>query len=238
MSTEQDLGLDVAANTVRDMVALAATPTLLDLLHDRWYEAEARFCANRYHGAAPADSVSAQCGTQPLLFTACHSVAHMREGTLKVADIGTGGLALTLAATTAAYSLVQDGRAHRDANWYEQCTFKEELAAVLPNVAAVVDVHGMKDSYDIDVCLATGGHPETSRHLLEDLYPRLVAAGLRVAVNTPFDATREHTVTSHCQRAAVPAIELELSRTTRTAGTEQASLLLRTLVSFAHDLSS
>ena len=183
----------------------------------RWLEFEEVFSQARYEGGSPpwpssiADSVTDQTpglleiagSTRPrVVVTAPHATNHERHGTTKVADRGTGGLALLLAqmlGCTALVALDVPG----DANYDKDHLFKDRLAALNPGV--VIDLHGMRSRPQSDVDLGTG----------TGLAPRPVvvaldASDLRVTKNAVFDAMRPTTVTSFAQARGIPAIQLEI----------------------------
>jgi phage replication-related protein YjqB (UPF0714/DUF867 family) len=218
----------------------AAPTALLDHVAI-WDAAENMFSVERYMGAAAADTVHTQYGEVPILFSAPHAVAHLREGFLKLADLGTGGLAIALAQVTGGYAVAQAGMATRDANWYADSTYKtylDKLTVHADTVHAdtVIDLHGMKDAYGVDVCIGTGRYSIASLDLLASLIEVLTDAGLRISINDPYDAMREDTVTSYCQRQGVQAIQLELSRTTRRQDSPQSAALVAALTELAASL--
>lgn len=207
-----------------------------DELTDAWKSAEEPFAANMYEGAVLPGTVHLHPGDTGAVFTAPHAVSHWRETRSKLADLNTGGMAMTLAASTGSTALVQAGAALRDGNWYEYAEFKGALRAELPTATAVLDLHGMRDNYGVDVCIGLGQDPAASGSLVQVVHDHLESAGLVVAVNDPFDAAFPGTVTSFCQRAGVPAVQLEMSRTVRTPGTAQSLAVMRALWAVAAQL--
>ena len=129
----------------------------VDALVRHWRLAEHSFAANHYSGEALPGRVRVERGTCGVVFTAAHAVAHFRDGRTKIADIGTGGLATALGVVAGATSIVQAGAALKDANWYPDAELKDHLARELPHTSAVLDLHGMRDNYGMDVCIGTGG---------------------------------------------------------------------------------
>jgi len=180
-----------------------------------WAALEERYLNGRYDGTGRPDSLRHVPGPRPVLLTAPHAVTHIRDGARKPADMTTGGLAETLAELTGCIALTCDGTPTRDPNYDPDGPFKSRLDTLLPGTTAVLDLHGMQDTWGPDVCLARGLHPAGSADLLEVCRRELTASGFTVSVGDPYDANTPHTVTSYCQRAGVPAVELELARRIR-----------------------
>lgn len=194
-----------------------------------WSAFEQQYQRNYYHGSHMPGTVHQAPGTTPVLFSAPHAVGHWRETRMKVADVGTGGLTDILHTLTGASTIVQAGAAIRDGNWYPNAELKRPLARALDGVNAVIDLHGMRDNYGIDVCIGLGALPETSVDLARILDTTLRKHGIQVAVNDPFNATHPGTVTSFCQSAGTPAVQLEIARKLRTPGTRQSLALVSAL---------
>lgn len=197
-----------------------------------WDEAEQSFAVERYMGVA-VDTVATRTGDVPILFSAPHAVAHIREGLLKRADLGTGGLAVALSHVTGGYALAQAGLATRDASWYANTPFRERLDQVSVHADTVIDLHGMKDEYGVDVCIGAGRYSVSSLDLLAVTIEVLTDAGVSISINDPYDARRENSVTSYCQRQGLQALQLELSRTTRKQDSPQAAAFAAAMVELA-----
>lgn len=188
-----------------------------DDLAARWVEFEQIFSQNGYEGGHPtlpspiAGSVSEPTpglleitgSTHPhVVVTAAHATNHERAGATKVADRGTGGLAILLAQVTGCTALVALG-APGDANYDQEHPLKERLAALQP--AAVIDLHGMRSRTESDVDLGTGTGPAPSA-----VVAALTDSGLRVTTNAVFDAMRPTTVTAFAQELSIPAVQVEI----------------------------
>ena len=143
------------------------------------------------------------------LFTASHSVRSIRRGQPKQADMGTGGLAETLAELTRSSSLSVIGRQTGDANWdVEVGPFKQ---AVLEHRSVVVDLHGFREEMAEDLIIGLGPAPNaTVRELAGRLLAAAAAQGLVARTGKPFDATWPGTITATVQVAGGVALQLEL----------------------------
>ncbi|GAA4705550.1 hypothetical protein APR04_001901 [Promicromonospora umidemergens] len=182
----------------------------------RWQRFEQVFSQNGYDGGAPLPgSIPASVSepthglleiagtTRPdVVVTAPHATNHERVGTTKVADRGTGGLAVLLGELTGCTVLVAS-TTPGDANYDEEHPFKERLAALRPSV--VIDLHGMRTRAASDVDLGTGSGPVPS-----GVVAALDNSDLRVTTNEVFDAMRPTTVTSFAQTLGVAAVQVEI----------------------------
>ena len=188
-------------------------------------------CAGRYAGIGPRGAVMRQAGTTPVLLTAPHAVAHTRDGARKGADVATGGLTLAAALSSGARALIATGFQDHDGNRVPGGPFKDALAAQLGTLRAVIDVHGMRDEFGVQVCLGTGSNPPADNWLLALARAVFTAAGFTVALNDPYGAMHEHSVTSSVTRTGVPALQVEFAASLRrpredptTAGAALAAL--------------
>lgn len=182
-----------------------ATPFAL-----RWAALEAPFAADGYAGdpdaGDPDGLVVVGAAAPTVVVTAPHACNHRRDDRTKLADRGTGGLALLLAEVTGCAAVVALGAAGGDANWDAHHQLKDRLAALRP--AAVVDLHGMRTrpGYDLDLGLGPGVRPAGTDAAVEALR----ATGLRVTTDGLFDAMRPTTVTAWAQAQGVPAVQVEV----------------------------
>jgi hypothetical protein len=193
------------------------TSNASDDLAARWLAFEQIFSQDRYDGGRPAwpaamaPSVSEPTpglveitgATRPhVVVTAPHATNHERDGKGKVADRGTGGLAVLLAQVTGCTALVALGTSG-DANYDEEHPLKTRLAELRP--AVVIDLHGMRSRPESDVDLGTGTGPVPS-----DVVTALDGSDLRVTTNEVFDAMRRTTVTSFAQSLGISAVQVEI----------------------------
>ncbi|MFJ3404001.1 hypothetical protein [Promicromonospora sp. NPDC090134] len=205
----------------------------------RWLDLERIFSHDQYEGGGPPSPAStATSVSEPtpgllevagalrphVVVTAPHATNHERDGATKVADRGTGGLAVLLAELTGCTALVALGTPG-DANYDEEHPLKQRLAELRPTV--VIDLHGMRSRPESDVDLGTGS----------GLVPSPVVAALndsdiRVTTNEVFDAMRPTTVTSFAQALGIAAVQVEIGAHLRlpSGGPEELSRLVAALV--------
>ncbi|MEV0894209.1 hypothetical protein [Promicromonospora sp. NPDC050262] len=202
-----------------------------DDLTARWLGFEQIFSQDRYEGGVPpwpssiSDSVSEPTPglleiagtTRPdVVVTAPHATNHERDGATKVADRGTGGLALLLAQLTGCTALVALSTAG-DANFDEEHPLKARLAELRPTV--VIDLHGMRSrpASEVDLGTGTGLAPA-------DMVAALISSSLRVTTNEIFDAMRPTTVTSFAQARGIASVQVEIGAHLRPPSGEPRSL--------------
>lgn len=169
----------------------------------------------RYQGGVPeTEEVRVVTGRgAPLVFSAPHSVRHLRRGVEKKADIRTGGLAELLAELVGGTAITSLGKLAADPNWDSDPTpFRGRLLALLrPNVL-VLDIHGMDAAHDPDVILGLGPSPDaTSLEAVGRLEAALAERGLASSRGRPFPATHPGTITAAVQAAGGRALQLEVS---------------------------
>lgn len=143
-----------------------------------------------------------------LLFSAPHEVTHRRDGVEKVAETGTGALAMALAGYTDGSAIATAGIQTGDPNWDPGHPFVTRAADLDATIAAI-DIHMMQPR-GIELCIGLGPSPQRAEGLWAVLAEEAVAAGIRFAVNWPFGANAK-TVTGQLQRLGRQAVQIELS---------------------------
>lgn len=173
-----------------------------------------RYDARDFHGpGAPGDTLHIP-GSR-VLWCAPHAVRQIRDGQPKASDRLTGPLAELLARSTGGGCLTLTGSAG-DANWDARHPFKTRLAEIAPGYELIIDLHGMRDSHGMHVCVGRGAGPGAAEDAITRRILHLAAtAGLAATVDDPFDATRPATVTSFAQQLGCVAVQVELARALR-----------------------
>lgn len=217
------------------MTSINYSLSLHDVL-EQWVNLEQKYRVNYYTGEATASGVHTVGSlARRLLFTAPHAVTHMRDGTTKRADRGTGGLAELLAELTGSAAVASCGEIHGDPNWdqLEESPFKQHLARMLKPDFVVIDLHGMRDDYNTDVNLGTGLLPDTRcSELTIRLQHSFEESGFKVTTNYPFDAAKPETITSFAQNLNVVSVQIELAARLRVPriSSADADKLLRCFI--------
>ena len=198
-----------------------------------WASRELPYRATEHKGTDELDLLRiAGPGTGPYLFTAPHSVRSIRRGVEKQADMGTGGLAETLAELTGSTALTVVGRQTGDPNWdVELGAFKREVLA-RPGLT-VVDIHGFREERAEDLIIGLGPAPTAA---VRELARRLIVIagehGLVARTGAPFDATWPGTITATVQVAGGTALQVEVAGRARrpTTRPETTAPLLSALL--------
>jgi len=188
---------------------------------DRWIKLEQAFAADSYNGLpdAPALMICEPTDENDGLVVAAHAVNHLRNGTPKPADRGTGGLAQLLAEETGCGFLIVSRFAPADANFDPEHPVKSWLEENRPTF--VLDIHGMlEDSSDADIEIGLG------RGLVMDRFVSslLSATDMKVALGKKFDASRTSTITRFSQSLGLSSTQIEISSSFRPPLGKQKSL--------------
>lgn len=143
----------------------------------------------------------------PVLISAPHEADHVRDGTRKYPEPGTGELAMRLASETGSSAICSVGHLEGDPNWDAAHPYLNMLLDLRP--ALVIDVHQMRPR-GFDVCLGTGEFKTLSIDVWPGIAVDLVRADFSVSVNFPFSAG-PRTVTSRVQSLGIQAVQIEFS---------------------------
>src|SRR5947207_486184 len=100
------------------------------LVLSAWKQLELRYSANLYDGIGKRGEICHLPGGE-VIFTAAHALNHVRNGTQKLADRWTGGLAEAMANATGHQALTAIGAMDDDPNWDVTIgVFKEKLRSI------------------------------------------------------------------------------------------------------------
>ncbi|MFI8528471.1 hypothetical protein ACIGB8_28715 [Promicromonospora sukumoe] len=208
---------------------MTTTTTAAPALAYDWALLESPFAAHRYTGSAhllrrqvpELQHVTAgvfhvpATGRPDVVVTAVHATNHHRDGRPKMADRGTGALAVWLAARTGAAALVVLDAAG-DANHDRTHPVKTALAGLV-DVAHVLDLHGAAVGPVLDLGPGTGPTPP-------GLVEHLTASALPVTIAARHAARHPHRMTPWAQRRGLHAVQLEIARTHRAPLGTQADV--------------
>ncbi len=205
----------------------SAVPDLL-----RQLERLERAIRHREPPPAGVEPFRHQPGSVPLLVTAPHGTAHLREGRPKREEEYTGALARLLAREASAHALYMTHRSDDDSNWERETPFKHKLRGIVAEggIGFVLDLHGMTSRHRVGLALGTMNGESCPAHEAR-LCAALDASGFRrvaraeagraraprwdwYLVNPPrfTGGLRHDTVTRFAARElGVPAAQLEIS---------------------------
>lgn len=164
-------------------------------------------------------------GSRNIIFSAPHSVSHMREKSIKSAEVGTGGLTEVLAMLNQSISICSVSCRKTDPNWdYEENPYKKalrSLSASFNNNFVLFDIHGCKDLHGLGVNFGLGSSPnKKGKSIVENASTISKKYNIEVSVDGPFNAKRKSTITSFCQSLGGTAIQIEIARKYRVPNEE------------------
>ena len=178
------------------------------------FEAE---LAKRYAQPAPAGEswFAVLPGDAKVLVVAGHATQHMRDGSFKSQDGGTGGLAVMLNRLAGCPTIINRYQSPRDPNYYDDSDFKRTLKEMIERhrPVLVIDIHGSSSSrpYDIDFGTVGGKSLLGKWDELERLAGCLRREGMRNFSQDYFAASRKGTVTRFVTGLGVPCVQLEFN---------------------------
>jgi len=178
------------------------------------FEAE---LAKRYAQPAPAGEswFDVLPGDAKVLVVAGHATQHMRDGSFKSQDGGSGGLAVMLNRLAGCPTIINRYQSPRDPNYYDDSDFKAALKEMIERdkPVLVIDIHGSSSGrpYDIDFGTVGGTSLLGQWDELERLAGCLRCEGMRNFSQDYFAASRKGTVTRFVTGLGVPCVQLEFN---------------------------
>jgi hypothetical protein len=96
-------------------------------------------------------------GRLPILISAPHGAAHLRDGHIKQEDEYTAALARLVAERTGAHALYSWAQSDDDPNWDRQSPYKDFLQSIVTehDIQFVLDIHGMSNRHKFGVAVGT-----------------------------------------------------------------------------------
>lgn len=203
-----------------------------------WDRIEEPFRANHYDGSAEPDRILQFSAQGPFIFTAPHALNHFRDGQVKLADRWTGSASLILATLLDSSAIVPVGPIQDWSSWSDRTDhFAVALDQAAATGSAFLDIHGMSDRHEVDLCVGLGPDPSfTMSRLAEFIQSSL--SGYRVRINDPFTAVPVYTVTAHLQTEyRANALQLEITARLRNPASNflEASQFINSLVQVLED---
>jgi hypothetical protein len=173
--------------------------------------------AKRYAQPAPAGESWFEVlpGDAKVIVVAGHATQHLRDGSFKSQDGGTGGLAVMLNRLAGCPTIINRYQSPRDPNWYDDSDFKRTLKEMIERhkPVLVLDIHGSSSGrpYDIDFGTMYGRSLVGHREHLDRLAACLRREGMRNFSQDYFAASRKGTVTRFVAAMGVPCVQLEFN---------------------------
>lgn len=154
--------------------------------------------------------LTVMAGARPeVLVTAPHASTHERDGRVKLADRGTGGLALLLAEQTGCAAVACLPSAPGDANHDPSHPLKDWVDQLRPRPRVVIDLHGFSSRYGVEIDIGTGAG-DVPPGVPAALHP-LATYGWTITTDAVYDASGPNTVTSWAQDRGMLAVQLEIA---------------------------
>lgn len=176
-----------------------------------WRELEAPFAVSGYEQYSDSPVVVLRGVPYPrAVVSAPHALNHVRDGKVKFADRGTGGLALLLGAQLGVSVVLTGQSGHGDANHDREHPLKDAIAALDP--LFVVDLHGMRNRPEHAIEADLGFGPT---RLVPENFVMVLSGLLTISENSLFASAKTTRVTSWSQARRIPAVQVELAPTMR-----------------------
>lgn len=214
-----------------------ASDDALGRVAKRWHQLNTPFTFNDHTGPDSGPCWAVVEGRHPIVCSAPHAVHHERDGTIKLNDANTGGLALALAEHLGASAVVlrRGGPGFGDPNHDLDHPLKDAATALVGSGVTFLDLHGMADR-DHDVIVGIGAAPTKRSFRLAELFVNAAAGEGIVATvaddDTGFHAAGPATMTAWACARGADALQFEIAHNLRTVRAEPARkiALLRAFV--------
>lgn len=202
---------------------------------------EKQFSYNSYNGYP--DSIlpySIKLGSGNVLLSAPHAVNHMRENSVKVADLYTGAIALLVQMRTNAHCIYSNRIADEDPNYTIGGQYKETLKELCRHheIDLILDLHGAHRSREFAIDLGTIYGQSISDQKVLTIKELFQQNGIKdVRVNDTFAASHPGTITHFASKVLkIDAVQLEINRFFRNPKSNVAafSSLLDSLTAIVH----
>lgn len=152
----------------------------------------------------------------PVMFSAPHAVAQVRDGVEKFAEPGTGAMVLMLAEGGFPV-IIKTRNDANDANWDEQSSYRDALIEYIveEKVAVLFDLHQLAPDREHDAIIGTahGKNIFGRDDITKEIIAQLELVGLEnIAVDEIFTASKPTTVSAHVAREAqIPCFQIEFN---------------------------
>ena len=155
-------------------------------------------------------------GNLPLLVSAPHSAAQLRQGQPKTGEYRTGPLTLALAQLTGCRGLVKTANRGDDANYDAISPYKEALVTCVQEqgIQLLLDLHLClpQRPFDLEIGTGLGRNLRGRQDLLAPAVDLLQRHFSRVVVDRMFTASYPHTVSATlARRSGIPCFQLEIN---------------------------
>lgn len=174
-------------------------------------------------------------GNSPILFSAPHEVAQVRNDNIKLAEPGTSDLAFFLAAKSGGSAIATSEVQFGDPNWDIGHPYRDQIRELLPTPQGIiVDLHMMKDR-GFMTSIGCGRYPNLVDGIWQNLATALNHEFITVTIGWPFNAGRK-TITTEMQSYGYRALQLEMRSDCYDKHSETYPKVERALIEFIEKL--
>lgn len=156
-------------------------------------------------------------GSNPVMFSAPHTVEQFRNGRVKFHESHTAILAELLHVQAGTHAIIKQRNLMDDANYDDHSPFRDDLNRYIKahNIQLLIDLHIMKESYEPHIELASGnGHNILHNWALIDTFINIGKQYKlnKIVTDVNFLALNPNCVASHISsKCHIPAIQLEIN---------------------------
>ena len=162
-------------------------------------------------------SFSYKIGKIPVLLSAPHSVEHLREGNLKIAEEETGAIVQIIAELANCSCIYKTYNNNDDANYdIERNEYKEKIIEIIKdnNIKVLIDMHGASNKHEFDIEIGTDNNKNLNgnNEILDLLIRKLKNNGIeKIYVDSRFKASSIHTICKYVSsNVNIPCIQMEI----------------------------
>ena len=176
-------------------------------------------------------------GSVPILFSAPHEVAQIRNSNMKVAEPGTGDLAFLLADKVGGSAIATADVQAGDPNWDIGHPYRDVIRELLPSPQGIViDLHMMKDR-GFMACIGCGNYPDLVDGIWQELATEFTREFISLSVGWPFNGGRK-TITTDLQISGYRAFQLEMRSDCYDTSSETYPKVEHALLAFVEKLKT
>lgn len=160
-------------------------------------------------------------GSIPVLISAPHNVAQVRQLAIKPKDLGTGHLALSLQNASNCHAIIRTfnlgkvGECNDDPNFYEQSEYRTQIAQLIKqhSIKAFIDLHSLATHRAelVNLGINGGKNIQNNEKLLQDISQTFASSNIYLHIDKPFFAG-ESTLSSYVANTFnIPSLQFELN---------------------------
>ncbi len=153
-------------------------------------------------------------GTIPIMISVPHSKKHLRDGMVKNNEHNTARIAKLLYCLTNCHLIYAYKQGDNDHNYDESSNYKKKLKAYIKenNIKILIDIHGMADSYDIELGTNHYQNIFNDKDIINNIKDIFYKNNIKnVFVDRKFKAKRHNTISNYINKECnIKTIQLEI----------------------------